>query len=202
MQARRAERALADEKERLSRHAAQHRRRRHHDRSGRQGAVDQQRRRDADRLDAGRGARDSRSRRCFGASTAKRASRYDSFAEGQPERRSAGPADVARCSSRAISPSVRSKRSPRRFATPPAARSGWSWRSATSPTRSRCRRSARGPSKLASLGLLAGGIAHDFNNILMAVMGNVSMARATLPAATRRRPRSTRRSRPASARGS
>ena len=35
--------------------------------------------------------------------------------------------------------------------------------------------------KLASLGLLAGGIAHDFNNILMAVMGNVSMARATLP---------------------
>ena len=41
--------------------------------------------------------------------------------------------------------------------------------------------------KLASLGLLAGGIAHDFNNILMAVMGSVSMARATLPpgAATR-----------------
>jgi signal transduction histidine kinase len=36
--------------------------------------------------------------------------------------------------------------------------------------------------KLASLGLLAGGIAHDFNNILMAVMGSVSMARATLPA--------------------
>jgi len=36
--------------------------------------------------------------------------------------------------------------------------------------------------KLASLGLLAGGIAHDFNNILMAVMGNVSMARATMPA--------------------
>jgi PAS domain S-box-containing protein len=35
--------------------------------------------------------------------------------------------------------------------------------------------------KLASLGLLAGGIAHDFNNVLMAVMGNVSMARATLP---------------------
>ena len=33
--------------------------------------------------------------------------------------------------------------------------------------------------KIASLGLLAGGIAHDFNNILMAVMGNVSMARAT-----------------------
>lgn len=36
--------------------------------------------------------------------------------------------------------------------------------------------------KLASLGLLAGGIAHDFNNILMAIMGNVSMARATIPA--------------------
>jgi PAS domain S-box-containing protein len=33
-------------------------------------------------------------------------------------------------------------------------------------------------SKLASLGLLAGGIAHDFNNILMSVMGNLSMARA------------------------
>src|SRR5205085_7010218 len=33
---------------------------------------------------------------------------------------------------------------------------------------------------LASLGLLAGGIAHDFNNILMSVMGNVSMARATM----------------------
>lgn len=31
--------------------------------------------------------------------------------------------------------------------------------------------------KLSSLGLLAGGIAHDFNDILMAVMGNVSMAR-------------------------
>jgi PAS domain S-box-containing protein len=35
-------------------------------------------------------------------------------------------------------------------------------------------------SKLASLGLLAGGMAHDFNNILMKVMGNVSMARATM----------------------
>jgi PAS domain S-box-containing protein len=35
--------------------------------------------------------------------------------------------------------------------------------------------------RLESLGLLAGGIAHDFNNILTAVMGNVSMARATLP---------------------
>jgi PAS domain S-box-containing protein len=34
-------------------------------------------------------------------------------------------------------------------------------------------------SKLASLGLLAGGMAHDFNNILMAIIGNLSMARAT-----------------------
>ena len=33
--------------------------------------------------------------------------------------------------------------------------------------------------RLESLGLLAGGIAHDFNNILMAIMGNISMARAT-----------------------
>jgi nitrogen-specific signal transduction histidine kinase/ActR/RegA family two-component response regulator len=37
-------------------------------------------------------------------------------------------------------------------------------------------------SKIASLGLLAGGIAHDFNNILMAIMGNLSMARAADPA--------------------
>ena len=33
--------------------------------------------------------------------------------------------------------------------------------------------------RLESLGLLAGGIAHDFNNILMSIMGNISMARAT-----------------------
>jgi signal transduction histidine kinase/ActR/RegA family two-component response regulator len=38
-------------------------------------------------------------------------------------------------------------------------------------------------SKLASLGLLAGGIAHDFNDILMTVMGNVSMARSIMPLA-------------------
>lgn len=31
--------------------------------------------------------------------------------------------------------------------------------------------------KLESLGVLAGGIAHDFNNILMAILGNVSLAR-------------------------
>jgi PAS domain S-box-containing protein len=36
--------------------------------------------------------------------------------------------------------------------------------------------------KLSSLGLLAGGIAHDFNDILMAVMGNVSLARVAVPA--------------------
>jgi PAS domain S-box-containing protein len=35
-------------------------------------------------------------------------------------------------------------------------------------------------SKLASLGLLAGGMAHDFNNILMTIIGNLSMARATM----------------------
>ena len=39
-------------------------------------------------------------------------------------------------------------------------------------------------SKVASLGLLAGGIAHDFNNILMGIMGNVSMARVTVPPGT------------------
>lgn len=36
--------------------------------------------------------------------------------------------------------------------------------------------------KLESLGLLAGGIAHDFNNILTAVLGNLSLAEARLPA--------------------
>ena len=35
--------------------------------------------------------------------------------------------------------------------------------------------------RVASLGLLAGGIAHDFNEILMAIAGNVSMARANIP---------------------
>jgi PAS domain S-box-containing protein len=39
-------------------------------------------------------------------------------------------------------------------------------------------------SKVASLGLLAGGIARDFNNILMAIMGNVSIARVTTPPGT------------------
>jgi PAS domain S-box-containing protein len=34
--------------------------------------------------------------------------------------------------------------------------------------------------KLASLGLLAGGMAHDFNDILMTIMGSVSMARTTM----------------------
>ena len=37
--------------------------------------------------------------------------------------------------------------------------------------------------RLESLGLLAGGIAHDFNNILMSVMGNISLARASMPQA-------------------
>jgi PAS domain S-box-containing protein len=36
--------------------------------------------------------------------------------------------------------------------------------------------------RVESLGLLAGGIAHDFNNILMAIMGNISLARASLSA--------------------
>ena len=35
--------------------------------------------------------------------------------------------------------------------------------------------------KIASLGLLAGGIAHDFNDILMAIMGNLSVAQAANP---------------------
>jgi PAS domain S-box-containing protein len=35
--------------------------------------------------------------------------------------------------------------------------------------------------RLSSLGHLAGGIAHDFNDVLMAITGNVSIARATIP---------------------
>ena len=34
--------------------------------------------------------------------------------------------------------------------------------------------------KLESLGVLAGGIAHDFNNILVAIMGNISLAKLSL----------------------
>jgi PAS domain S-box-containing protein len=36
-------------------------------------------------------------------------------------------------------------------------------------------------SKLESVGLLAGGIAHDFNNVLTAILGNVSLAKLSLP---------------------
>ena len=36
--------------------------------------------------------------------------------------------------------------------------------------------------KLESLGVLAGGIAHDFNNILLAIMGNTSLALQRIPA--------------------
>jgi PAS domain S-box-containing protein len=35
--------------------------------------------------------------------------------------------------------------------------------------------------RLESLGILAGGIAHDFNNILMAVLGNIELAKEDLP---------------------
>jgi two-component system cell cycle sensor histidine kinase/response regulator CckA len=36
--------------------------------------------------------------------------------------------------------------------------------------------------KLESLGLLAGGIAHDFNNIITAILGNISLGKASLEA--------------------
>ncbi len=37
--------------------------------------------------------------------------------------------------------------------------------------------------KLEGLGVMAGGIAHDFNNLLTAILGNASMAQASLPQA-------------------
>jgi CheY-like chemotaxis protein len=39
--------------------------------------------------------------------------------------------------------------------------------------------------KLESIGLLAGGIAHDFNNILMAILGNISLASMEAPSNSR-----------------
>ena len=40
-------------------------------------------------------------------------------------------------------------------------------------------------SKLESVGTLAGGIAHDFNNLLMSILGNISLAKLSLPPETR-----------------
>jgi PAS domain S-box-containing protein len=40
-------------------------------------------------------------------------------------------------------------------------------------------------SKLESIGTLAGGIAHDFNNLLMSILGNISLAKLSLPPETR-----------------
>jgi len=40
-------------------------------------------------------------------------------------------------------------------------------------------------SKLESLGLLAGGIAHDFNNLLLSILGNISLAKLSIPPSRR-----------------
>ncbi len=47
--------------------------------------------------------------------------------------------------------------------------------------RFRMERRIQSARRLESLGILAGGIAHDFNNILMAVLGNIELAKDDLP---------------------
>jgi PAS domain S-box-containing protein len=46
----------------------------------------------------------------------------------------------------------------------------------------------RQTAKLESLGVLAGGIAHDFNNLLVGILGNASLVRDAMPAASAMRP--------------
>jgi two-component system cell cycle sensor histidine kinase/response regulator CckA len=47
--------------------------------------------------------------------------------------------------------------------------------------RKRAEHEALRSQKLESLGVLAGGIAHDFNNLLTGILGNISLAKASLP---------------------
>ncbi|MBM4394859.1 MAG: PAS domain-containing protein [Deltaproteobacteria bacterium] len=58
---------------------------------------------------------------------------------------------------------------------------GICWIATDVTVRKRLQDEAMRAQKLDSLGTLAGGIAHDFNNILMACLGNVSLARELLP---------------------